>query len=298
VRKSSIIVGLFLMGVAIGWYLLLPPRLEVRFPAGWLYQAEVIGSNRYPEADGFFLEEAVFIEDDEFSQSTREVKVSGEDVGAGLVKIIDRYTTYDATTRTVTWELISEALVDPISGQYVGEFAGDYYFFPRNVQKTTYIVRNTSWEGLPVTFKGEEVINGMNTYHFVYEADTPIPNGYPDVVVADGQQIMALGLTLEYWVEPLTGEVIQYREVAPNDAIVNTATGEVITSIARWSGVTAPQNVVLQVDKVNAQIQLYQILTWIIPGVLGSIGIGCLLYGGFLTKRQRQTLWRNDLDLS
>jgi hypothetical protein len=278
-KKLTVLIGILLIGAAAVVKLGIgDPMFSQRFPDGWSYQAEVIGSIRYAEVDGTFPTEMIYVEDDEVSLSTRTIR--SEKVSADVVKIIDHYVSYDINTNAVTWEVIYEAQVNPTTGQHIGEFVGDYFFFPRNVQKTTYRIRNTAYEGLPVVFEDEEVVQGLLTYHFVYQdAASPNPAGYPDFSLEPGQTIISKDMRLEYWVEPLTGEVIKYWEGTPGDALVNTETGEIIQYISRWSGATSPQDVIKHVNDVTAQLNMYRLLTIFIPSVLAIAGVILLAVG-------------------
>jgi hypothetical protein len=285
-KQALVIVGIAIIAAAIGWKVAIAPRYEVRFPDTWKWTLTTFGTNLYADEQGKFPDSKKFPADDDVSVSDRTITVS-RGSAPDQVSLDDHYLAKDPNTGAVTWDFTYHAKVDPITGQYAdATYKGDYYFFPRNVQKgETYRVRNTSYPGLPITFQQETTVNGLAVYEFAYMGDYDNSAAYPDTKLQPGQTIKCTNMDLRYWVEPLTGEVVKYSEHCNADAIVDSASGKAVSYLSRWSGETKSDSIIARVNEVSAQRTGYLLATSYGPLLLGVLGVVLAGAGLFLMSR-------------
>jgi hypothetical protein len=181
----------------------------------------------------------------------------------GGVVLEDRYTTFEPDTGMVTWEYIYSAPVDPKTGLHLqAEYEGDYFVFPRNVEKKTYNMRFSTYEGLPFAFQGEEEIEGLLTYVFYYKGRGEYTESYAStedyegVDVEPGQEIKCRDdqLTGKLWVEPVTGEILKFDEACSSgDSVYDIASGEELYPLSRWTGTSSGNGVVERANRIRQQ---------------------------------------------
>lgn len=277
------IAGVILLIAAGVWYFVIAPQSTQRFPDGYTWELNSLGVTGYPDEETGQYAEGTTLEDDPINLTLRTI--NADSASDGAVRITDYYETRDATTDTVTWSFSLETLVDSETGQHVeGETAGDYFFLPRNLDKDeTYVISNSSYFSLPMTFQSEEEVAGINTYLYGhYEAiDDTIANA-AFVELEDGQSVWCDDFSLEYWAEPNTGEIIKYREWCEGDWVVDNATGERLYTISRWGGETTGDDLIRRAREVNSLLNSNRMNTLYIPGALAIVGLVLLLMGFFL----------------
>jgi hypothetical protein len=265
--------------VAGAWKFGFSPRWEQRFPDGWKWEVNTLGLTSYADADSGQFPAGTTLADDPVNLTLRTVSAATANLPAPQVTISDHYETLDPMTNAVTWEYTTTSIIDQRTGQHVdGDAAGDYYFLPRNLDRSqTYIVSNSSYHSLPMTFQREESVSGIHTYLFSYYGDLVNTAAYPDVQLEAGQAIVCPGFQLEYWVEPTTGELVKYREWCEGDWVVNQATGERVYALSRWGGESTGDDLIRQSDIVNSTLTTYKWMTMYLPLLLAGIGIVALV---------------------
>lgn len=278
-RKLFVAIGALLIIAAAIWKIGIAPSMEKRFPTGWQYDVDAVGVTGYADEQGNFPE-GTTLKDDPINISKRNITVA--EVNAdGSVLLKDRYQTLDPATNALTWEFIFEATVDPVTGKHVDpQYANDYFFFPRDAQKTTYTVRNVSYKGLPLAFQQEENISGINTYHYSFKGDIDDTASYPDYALESNQTIKCLNFELHYWVEPATGEVLKYREwCEEGDWIVNTETGEKVLALSRWGSDNSGDDLIRRAPEVRTMLNTTNMNRLYIPLALAVVGLAVLAFG-------------------
>jgi hypothetical protein len=289
-KKVLIVIGIVLIAAAGVWKFAVSPRFDVRFPDGWIWSVTTFGTNLYADEAGQFPAEKKFPGDDDVSVSDRIITVSQDSAQSGSVRLDDHYLAKDPNTGAVTWDFTYQAQVDPVTGKHTTDtFKNDYFLFPRNVQKTSYNVRNTSYPGLPVAFVQETTIEGLPTYEFAYVGDYDNAAAYPDTKLDSGQAIKCTRIDLRYWVEPLTGEVVKYSEACNADAVVDTASGNTLKYLSRWSGESQSNNVLARVNEVMGMRNTYLWQTSYLPLLLVVVGIALAAGGAFLSGAKPTT---------
>ena len=283
-KKSFAFVGVLLLLAAGAWRLTIAPRFDLRFPDGYTWKENSLGLSGYPEEETGLFPEGTTLVDSPLGVNERVVSASTDERVKGAVRISDHYEVRDPSTNVITWEYTLEALVDSKTGQHLeGESIGDYYLLPRHLDKeTTYTISNSSYISLPMTFQREEEVAGINAYIYGYYEPLDNSHGYDGfAVIEEGQSIWCDDFSLEYWVEPITGEIVKYREWCEGDWVVDDASGEQLYPLSRWGGETTGDDLIRRVREIGNLLNQYRMNMVYIPGGLALVGIALLAAGYF-----------------
>ncbi|MDT5062094.1 MAG: hypothetical protein QOH63_2553 [Acidobacteriota bacterium] len=278
-KKILIAVGLALLSFTAVWQFTLAPRWTQRLPSGWSWKTDYIGFQTFPDPQtGQIPEKDVSTT---YSQSISIVPNSAQ---PGSVELDSEYAIYDITSGQVSWEYKYLAPVDPQTGEHLKpEYRGDYFVFPRNVEKKTYSLRFSYLKGVPVAFQKEVDVEGLNTYLFAYRGRGEYTESYAGtekyegVKVKPGQEIKCADdqYFFKIWVEPLTGATIKIEEGCHSgDYVYDVATGAQHEAVSRWDGGTAGDDVINQVRSAGMErtrllwINRYLPLMFLLTGLL------------------------------
>lgn len=288
-RIPLLMLGLFLLILAGVWRFALSERWSQRFPDDWKWEISILGTTRYPdEATGDYPPELTFPDDDDVNISEREITVSDDNAADGSILMSDHSTSRDVNTNAVIWEFTYTAEIDPETAKHTTEpHQEDYFLFPRNVEQKTYNIRHSSYQGLPLTFEGEEEIEGLLTYHFAFHGEMDNSAAYPDQPLEENQSIRCSELYLEYWVEPVTGEIAKYREGCASDYVFDTQTNENLIPLSRWSAESGGDDIIRQVNDIKSQRRTLLWTSIYIPlllAVAGVLALGLSVVG--FTRRE------------
>lgn len=290
-KKTFLITSVVLFAVAAIWYFLIGPNLTVRVYDGWTWNAQFIGINNY----AWDAATDTFTGTDPININKRDMIASLDPQTKELI-ITDLYATLDPNTNQPTWEFTLIAPVDPKTGAHTSDaYSGSYFLFPRNVQKITYVMRFSSYPGVPVDFVQEENIEGLNTYMFAFKgaadygfAYISTPN-YAGIDLEPGQEIKCWDDQLEVilWVEPVTGEVVKEKETClSGDYVYEKTTGKKVYGISRWAGEMTGDALIENVANIRAERNRVLWLGLYIPILLALAGIAVMGYG-FLRSPQQ-----------
>ena len=279
-RKIFIVAGLILLSLTAIWQFALMPRLTERIPAGWQWGTNYIGYQTYVDPKTGKLPEK-----DVPSTYSQTINIVANSRQPGSVELDARYLIHDIASRKVTYEYNYVAAVDPRTGAHLKpEYRGNYFLFPRNVERKTYNLRFSYLKGIPVAFQREEEVSGLATYLFSYRGRGEYTESYagtaefPGVQVKPGQEIKCADdqFVFKTWVEPVTGEIIKIEEnCLASDYVYEIATGKQIEVVDRWSGETAGNDVVNRVDTVSRERTRFVWQTRYIPSGLFVAGLLC-----------------------
>jgi hypothetical protein len=274
-KRIFILFSVLFVVAAVVWRFGISTQFNQRFPQGWTWKVDSVGQTSWADESGSFVADTT-LKDDPINITKRDVAVAGTNAD-GSVEITDYFATFDAASNTVTWEFTYNASVDPVTGLHTTpEYADSYYLIPRNAEKTTYKVRNSSYQGVPLAFQREEMLAGINTYVYEYRADMDNAAAYPDVKLEDGQKILCFDMQLTYWVEPTTGEIVKYREWCEGDWAVDSA-GERLYGLSRWGGENSGDDLIRRSAEVQSMLSNFNLMTLYIPLGLLVAGIACLI---------------------
>lgn len=289
-KRILLAIGTVLIAFAALWYFWLGQNWTQRIPNGWEWTSSSIGTQGWAD-----YETGEYPAEDLVNFYSRSMQVISDAGQSGGVILEDNYTTFDPATSVVTWEYIYSAPVDPKTGEHLGaEYRGDYFVFPRNVDKTTYNMRFSTYEGLPFAFQREETLEGMLTYVFYYKGRGEYTESYAGteeyegVTVEPGQEIKCKDdqLTGKLWVEPVTGEIVKFDEgCASGDSVYDIASGEELYALSRWTGTSAGDDVIQRIDRIRGQRTQYLWMARFLPLLL--LLTGMILTGvGFVIKTE------------
>lgn len=271
--------GLALITLSVLWHFGVSPYWDERFPEGWGQEFNFIGISTAPD-----LSTDQFPPLDDTAVYQRVFAIIDRQPHALMME--DHYVIRDELTDAITYDYILRAEIDPRTAQHLNpEYQGDYYLFPRQVQKTTYRLRQSFIKGIPLVFQAVEMIGDLEAYRFSYHGAAEYTESYIGLTDARGRQVEAgqeircaddqFRLTL--WVEPVTGEILKIDESCySGDYIYDVATGEQRIPVLRWGAVTAGDDVQLRSDAVRLQKTRLLWVTRAIPLLFLAAGVVCL----------------------
>gem|GEM_PF-628582 len=292
-RKVVAALGLTLLAAAAVWRLGVVPRLTERIPPGWSWSTNYIGFQTYADSQTQRIPERDVTSS--YQQSAGIVSEAGR---PRAVEIENRYSVRDINTGQVTFEYNTRATVDPQTGAHLSdEYRGNYLLFPRNAQKTTYRLCFSYLKGIPITFQGEEQIQGLDTYLYSYKGRGEYTEAfegtaeYPGIRVEPGQEIRCADDQFYFraWVEPLTGEIVKIQEGCPSgDYAYDAASNRQLYPVDRWGGETAGDDVIRRVESVGRERTRQLWIMRYIPLLLLFAGFVCLVSAALRRKSLRK----------
>jgi hypothetical protein len=257
-KKIFIVAGFVLLGLSAVWQFALVPRLTERIPVGWQWETDYVGYQTFVDPQTGQIPEK-----DTANTYNHSITIVANSRKPGSLELDDRYLTHDVASGRVTYEYNYRAPVDPRTGEHLTvEYRGDYFVFPRNVERKTYNLRFSYIKGIPLTFQREEEIQGLTTFVFAYHGRAEFTESFagteefPGVKVKPGQEIKCADdqFIFKAWVEPVTGEIIKTEEnCLTSDSIYDVATGKQLQALDRWGGETEGNDVNNRVDIVNRE---------------------------------------------
>ncbi len=257
-KKILIPVGLALLGFTAVWQFALAPHWTQRIPTGWSWKTDYIGFQTYADPQTGKIPEK-----DVSTTYSQSIKIVPHSEQPGLVELDSNYSINDITSGQVSWEYKYLAPVNPQTGEHLKpEYRGDYFVFPRNVEKKIYKLRFSYLKGVPVAFQKEVEVEGLNTYLFAYRGRGEYTESYAGTEkyegtkVKSGQEIKCSDdqYFFKIWVEPLTGATIKIEEGCHSgDYVYDVATGAQEEALSRWDGVTAGDDVIDQVKSAGVE---------------------------------------------
>jgi hypothetical protein len=290
VRRSYLIAAITLVALAAVWRFALSPRWTFRIPRSAVYTTEYFGTDTNADP-----KTGVVPEQDILSTYERVIRVIDIADWPRSVLLRDRYTTHDLQTGAVGFEYVVDERIDPRTGAWSdGPHKGEIVFFPRNVEKRTYILRSNYVEGAPLTFSGVYEIGGLEVYLFSYRGRLELTASYagspasPGVKVLAGQEIRCADDQFYYraWVEPRTGRIVQVEEGCPSgDFVYDKASGKEVAAVDRWTGVTSGTDLDTGISATYAERRRYMWAALYVPAILLGGSVGLLAIGQ--SRRER-----------
>lgn len=272
-----------LFGAASLWMLLAEP--PPRIPPGWSWQSNFVGTLTPPDPQTGELPE-----EDVLAVYKRTIAIeSGENRPQSIV-LEDELVIRDPITGEVTWRYTVHPKVDPATGRHLEpQGTEDRIVFPRGVERRPYRLRMNYIEGVPLSFRGEETVEGLDVWRFGYKGRGEYTDSYAGtedyagVPVEPGQEIRCADdqFTVFVWVEPLTGEVAKMAEhCLSGDYVFDIATGERGAAVLRWGGETAGIDVLGRVEWVRGErrrLLLRRYMPFVLGGLALALGAAAVL---------------------
>lgn len=176
---------------------------------------------------------------------------------------------------------------------YDAPFEGQLVKFPFNTQKKAYdYFDSTLNEGVSMDYKGQETLQGLNTYKF--EAVIP-PTEYATLTApasffdideeGDVDLARIYSNTRTLWIEPETGVIMKSREDVDTYAEYE---GERVATLTQALSEFPESQIKANVDDYKTKALLLKAARTWFPWVGGVVGLLALLAGVFLTLRNRE----------
>lgn len=279
-KKIFITLGLLLISFAAIWQFVLAPRWTQRIRSGWTWEATYIGTQVYADSQTGLMPET-----DVTSIYKNSISIVPGSEKPDSVELLSRYVATDIDNGKVIFEYGFSAPVNPQTGEHLKEeYRGDYFVFPKNVEKKTYNLRFFYLKGLPVSFQKEVEVEGLDTYLFSYRGRAEYTEAFagteefPGIKVKAGQEIKCADdqFVFKAWIEPLTGSIIKIKESCYSGSyIYDLATGKQLQAIDRWGGETAGDDVVKRAEQAVQERSNQLWVNYYIPSILLFAGLLC-----------------------
>jgi hypothetical protein len=283
--RAAFAVGVTLVGVAAAWQFAFARRWTQRIPPGWSSAVHYIGTATPADPRTGQLPPGGALEFYERGQ-----RVTSDAGRPHWVEIEERYTVRDARSGRAVFDYTIRDTVNPQTGAHVdARHRGDVALFPRDAQPRTYRLRSNYVNGIPLTFEREETLEGLPTYLFAYrgrlEQTAVYANSTGDLggfKVARGQEVHCFDDQFYYriWVEPATGEQVKLEEGCPSgDYVFDLASGRPVMALARWTGVTAGDDLTQRIEEIRRSRWHYLWASRYLGLTLAASGIALILLG-------------------
>ncbi|MGB7441683.1 MAG: porin PorA family protein [Coleofasciculaceae cyanobacterium] len=283
-KKNILFIGTIFIAAVPLWLFGVSQRWTQRIPPEWSWESNFMGSGSYTDPEtGEFPEKDI--------PKTYEVKirVASEQKRPRSVILEDTTTTQDINTGQVTWEYTYSAAVNPQTGMHLQEeFQGDYYVFPRNVEKKTYRLRFSTVKGIPLKFQEETELEGLPIYLFSYRGSIEYTESYAareefeGLFIEAGQEIRCADeqMIVKMWIEPVTGETVKMETSCySGDYVYEGTTGKKLYPVARWGGVNSGDDVLRIVELVSQQRRQHLWMSQYLPCLLLLTGLTIVIWG-------------------
>lgn len=285
-KRTLIIVGVGLLVAAAVWNFGLSRTWTQRIPSGWSWVSNSILDQAYPDPKTNQLG------NDKTNLYDRSIQaVAADNVPAGAVMLKDSLVTKNPASGAETYKSDFSAPVDPQTGAIVqSDYQGQYFIFPRNVQKTSYTIHQVNIPGIAVTFDKEETIEGLLTYLFSYQGAFVTTSNNPPLPAGQVTKCKDDQFIQRFWVEPVTGEIAKMEWGCLSALYVyDTATQKYLNPVARWHGISSSDDVLRHVGDIQAQRSTLAWVTTYIPLLLVVVGL-LLVIGGIALSRKPSAL--------
>jgi DUF3068 family protein len=290
---TALACGAFVLGIAAVWQWALSPRWTQRIPQAWSSRVQYVGTAASPDPRTGRLPDGGALERYERAQ-----RVTSEAGRPRWVELEERYTVRDQGTGRVVFDYTIRDTVSPETGAHVdARHRGEIALFPRDVERRSYRLGSNYLNGIPLRFEQVEVLEGLSTYLFTYrgrlEQSAVYANSTGDFggfQVSPGQEVHCLDDQFYYriWIEPRTGEQVKLEEGCPSgDYVVDVASGRALRPLARWTGVTAGDDLIQRISDIRTLRWRYLWESRYLALVLLAIGAPLIIAG--LLPRRRPT---------
>jgi hypothetical protein len=274
-RKILLAIGILLLVSAGVWKFGLSKNWTPRITPGWSWTTNSLLEQANPDPKTKQLVDKTLLYD-------RKIEpVSADNTPAGAIMLKDAFVTTIQATGAVTYKTDFTAAVDPETGALVqDQYKGEYFLFPRNVQKTTYVMHQANISKLPLAFDKEEPVEGLTTYLFSYSGAYERPAVNPPLPAGQVTKCINDQFIQKFWVEPVTGEIAKMEWGCLSSLnVYDTVTKKYLDPLSRWHGVSTGDDVLRHVGQIQEQLTLLTWVTTYIPLLMALIGIVLVIAG-------------------
>jgi hypothetical protein len=284
-RRSYIAAATALAAFAAVWHFSLGSLWTARVPRAAVFTSHYVGTQTNANRTTGIVPVR-----DALSTYERIVLVKDAADWPRSLVLEDKYSVRNIETGAVDFEYITTERIDPETGAWAdGPHKDEIVLFPRNVRQRDYTMRSNYIPGLVLKFSGVHDVGGLETYLFSYQGPIEYATVYagtpqsPGVKVLPGQGIRCADEKFYYrtWVEPRTGMQVQVQEgCMSGDFVYDKATGNNVSAVDRWNGVTAGSNLASGVTEIYKARRIYLSALYL-PGVLLLGSVAVLAIGRF-----------------
>lgn len=263
-----------------GFYaMVVAPRLTIRIPDDWSFEAEYLGDLVYVDSDQEVPQKPLV---NVYKRSMRVVEWNRKQA-----VIEDIFETRDVFTGEITWSTKLHFNVNPATGgilSYPGhpEATGAQYLMPRRTRKTSYPLFNYTLGLQTLEFVREEMLNDLNIYVFSYKGlvdFTELTKSAEHTgalgTVPENIRIQSFDYYSEIWIEPRSGEIVHMEDIDPGDFLVDAKSDKPLQLASIWSGSTTGNSDRKLVERAKSLLLILDIHYRWVPGIL--LGAGFLL---------------------
>lgn len=189
------------------WLLFLAPYFE-KFPNHFFYSADILS------LDNFYDESAKKFQGEHISKTLFSYKTTAHQ--KQYMTIENKFAVRTLNNKPII-SVTREYFIDPHTGQLLSKnlsyLPNTYLFGPRYAQKKGYFNWHINYDvPAPLTFVGEEKIDGLTVYHYKahYLADQTVHLSYLPLVPE--KRAVKTDVLLQLWIEPISGWLIKYQD--------------------------------------------------------------------------------------
>jgi hypothetical protein len=280
-RRALVSLAIMLLLCAVAWKARIGDRWTQKVTPGFTIKMRYAGTQTFSDSTTGLLPAR-----DVVAEYDRDIHIVSDTARPRAVTLSERLTIRSASTGKIIWKYATNSEVDPRTGALLDpRYPGEYMLFPREVRKGRYVIRSNFLTGIPLTFRHEEEVDGLDTYVFGYRGPIEYTDSYRGsdetlgLAVPAGQEVQCVDSQFYYrvWVEPRTGLRVKIEEGCPSGGYLVDAAGVRHAAVDRWSGVTAGRDLSRRVAEVRRARFIYLLHLSYIPGALALAGVLALV---------------------
>jgi hypothetical protein len=265
-NKIMIGIGIVLIVFIPIWLFLIVPELE-KMPGDYGMDVKLLSSEQTRYDLGGELGEMTIL--------NGYIKINVEQTSGNGIEVNELFH-IEYLNGELSYETLDDLEVNRKSRKLIGSEVN--YMFPIDMKKKDYLIHFPGWE-FPIEAKyiGEEIIDGLDVYRYglsltngdltsSFEFLDLVPEEYDVLTDAEGF----------YLVEPVTGILVNYEESGTN-YYVTKENMEKVQEFSIFSNKFSDDTIANQVRLAQNEKQKIYLIEWIVPILLGLIGIALIL---------------------
>lgn len=276
----------FLFLVLLGiWQMVFVDKLTVRIAEDWGFHAQYLGNLVYADDEGRIPRKK------RLNLYQRDLEVVAWEPDRAVIR--DRFTTIDVQNGNITWESTLDFTVDPVEAKIIHyenhpEATGLFYLFPAKAEQKDYHFFGYDLNPYVMRFHRQESRENVTLNVYRFQGRFDYTELYKRSYAEEGhrflkgdERLICFDFFREYWVEPVTGEIVHVIEDDPGDYLVDATTGERLGIFAVWSGKFTGDTLKYLLQRAKKRLWLDRLYHWWIPGFL-AVNALFFLGGGLL----------------
>lgn len=279
---------LVLLGV---WQAVFVDKLTVRIAEDWGFHAQYLGNLVYADDEGRIPRKK------RLNLYQRDLEVVDWEPDRAVIR--DRFTTIDVQNGNITWESTLDFTVDPVSAKIIHyenhpEATGLSYLFPAMAEQKDYHFFGYDLNPYVMRFHRQESRENVSLNVYRFQGRFDYTELYKHSYAEDGhrllntdERLISFDFFREYWVEPVSGEIVHVIENDPGDYLVDATSGERLGIFAVWSGKFTGETLKYLLQRAKKRLWLDRLYRWWVPGFLTVNALFFLGGGIFFLRREK-----------